>query len=143
MNPQLEFDREMTRRQLLSTGRSGLGAAALASLLGAESTVQAESQSKKITKELPHFAPKAKRVIYLFMAGGPSHIDMFDYKPAMRDFHGSELPESIRQGQRLTGIKFCRTPQLSLTTLQLFVRCTQRRSITTLRLLTLTQEPSS
>lgn len=104
MDPQLEFNREMTRRQLLSTGRSGLGAAALASLLSAESSVRAESQSTKKTKELPHFAPKAKRVIYLFMAGGPSHIDMFDYKPAMRDFHGSELPESIRQGQRLTGM---------------------------------------
>ncbi len=53
---------------------------------------------------LPHFAPKAKRVIYLFMAGGPSHIDMFDYKPAMQELHGTELPDSIRKGQRLTGM---------------------------------------
>ena len=51
---------------------------------------------------MPHFAPKAKRIIMLFNSGGPSHIDMFDYKPAMRDFHGEELPESVRNGQRLT-----------------------------------------
>ena len=51
---------------------------------------------------VPHFAPRAKRVIYMFMSGGPSHIDLFDYKPAMRELHGQELPESIRRGQRLT-----------------------------------------
>jgi hypothetical protein len=51
---------------------------------------------------LPHFAPRARRVIYLFMSGGPSHIDLFDYKPELRKIHGQELPESIRQGQRLT-----------------------------------------
>ena len=54
--------------------------------------------------QFPNFAPKAKRIIYLFMAGGPSHIDTFDYKPAMRKFHGEELPDSVRQGQRLTGM---------------------------------------
>lgn len=71
MNPQLEFDRQMTRRQLLSHGRSGLGAAALASLLNADlgQASAAESGSHGLS-ELPHFTPKAKRVIYLFMAGG-------------------------------------------------------------------------
>ena len=54
--------------------------------------------------DLPHFAPKAKRVIYLFMCGGPSHIDTFDFKPAVRDHHGEELPDSVRQGQRITGM---------------------------------------
>jgi len=54
--------------------------------------------------KLPHFPAKAKRVIYLFMAGGPSHIDIFDYRPAMRDLHGTELPDSIRNGQRITGM---------------------------------------
>jgi hypothetical protein len=53
---------------------------------------------------MPHFAPTARRVIYLFMSGGPSHIDMFDYKKAMHDFHGKELPPSVRGGQRLTGM---------------------------------------
>jgi hypothetical protein len=50
------------------------------------------------------FAPKAKRVIYLFMSGGPSHIDLFDYKPKLRDYHGQELPGSVRMGQRITGM---------------------------------------
>ena len=52
----------------------------------------------------PHFAPKAKRVIYLFMSGGPSHIDLFDYKPKLKDYHGQELPGSVRMGQRITGM---------------------------------------
>jgi len=52
--------------------------------------------------DLPHFAPRAKRLIYLFMSGGPSHIDLFDYKPSLRKIHGQELPDSIRKGQRLT-----------------------------------------
>ena len=51
-----------------------------------------------------HFAPKAKRVIYLFMSGGPSHIDLFDYKPNLRGYHGQELPGSVRMGQRITGM---------------------------------------
>ena len=51
-----------------------------------------------------HFAPKAKRVIYLFMSGGPSHIDLFDYKPTLARLHGNELPGSIRMGQRITGM---------------------------------------
>ena len=51
-----------------------------------------------------HFKPKAKRVIYLFMSGGPSHIDMFDYHPKLREYHGQELPDSIRNGQRITGM---------------------------------------
>ena len=53
---------------------------------------------------LPHFAPKAKRVIYLFQSGGPSHLELLDYKPKLAKFHGSELPDSIRRGQRLTGM---------------------------------------
>jgi hypothetical protein len=53
---------------------------------------------------IPHFPGKAKRVIYMFMAGGPSHIDLFDYKPIQRKLHGTELPDSVRQDQRLTGM---------------------------------------
>ncbi|MBP90273.1 MAG: sulfatase [Planctomycetaceae bacterium] len=107
MNPLEQYQLQLTRRQLLSRGRTCLGAAALASLLGAES--QASTTSHSAAQDgglptLPHFTPKAKRVIYLFMAGGPSHIDTFDYKPAMRKLHGTELPDSIRQGQRLTGM---------------------------------------
>src|SRR5258707_267289 len=51
-----------------------------------------------------HFAPRAKRVIYLFMSGGPSHIDLFDYKAKLKDYHGQELPATIRMGQRVTGM---------------------------------------
>ena len=54
--------------------------------------------------DLPHFVGKAKRVIYLFQSGGPSHIDLFDYSPAMGKLHGTELPDSVRGGQRLTGM---------------------------------------
>ena len=54
--------------------------------------------------QTPHFAPKAKRIIYLFQSGGPSQHDLFDYKPAMRGVHGTDLPDSIRKGQRLTGM---------------------------------------
>src|SRR5213075_212321 len=51
-----------------------------------------------------HFAPKAKRVIYLVMSGGPSHIDLFDYKPKLQELNGTELPATIRMGQRITGM---------------------------------------
>jgi hypothetical protein len=52
----------------------------------------------------PHFAPKAKRIIYLFMAGGPSQLETFDYKPLLNERNGEDLPESVRMGQRLTGM---------------------------------------
>ncbi|HUG66477.1 MAG TPA: DUF1501 domain-containing protein [Pirellulaceae bacterium] len=105
MNPLEAHELQLTRRQLLSRGRTCLGAAALAGLLGSDVNATAYSSvDVGGLPNVPHFAPKAKRVIYLFMAGGPSHIDLFDYKPAMRKIHGTELPESIRQGQRLTGM---------------------------------------
>ncbi|MBY0505075.1 MAG: DUF1501 domain-containing protein [Bryobacteraceae bacterium] len=80
----------MNRRALLSRSAQGLGAMALQSLLGADA--------------LPNYAPKAKRVIYLFQHGGPSQLDLFDYKPGLTKLAGTELPASIRQGQRLTGM---------------------------------------
>ena len=106
MNPLEKHELLMTRRQLLARGRGCLGAAALATLLKSE---KANANSATVSSNpglpgLPHLPPTAKRVIYLFMAGGPSHIDMFDYKPEMRKLHGSELPDSIRNGQRLTGM---------------------------------------
>jgi hypothetical protein len=107
MNPLEQYERSMTRRQLLARGRGCLGAAALASLLNSDSQAAARrsgSDSNPGLPGLPHFPPTAKRIIYLFMAGGPSHIDMFDYKPALHKIHGTELPESIRNGQRLTGM---------------------------------------
>jgi hypothetical protein len=107
MDPIQDLRSQLSRRQWLSHSRNCLGGAALATLLGQSGAAIAnESNAKSIggIPGLPHFAPKAKRVIYLFMAGGPSHIDTFDYKPDLHKVHGIELPDSIRQGQRLTGM---------------------------------------
>ena len=81
----------LDRRQFLNRSGLGLGGLALASLL---------SEAGAAT----HFAPRAKRVIYLFMHGGPSQLDLFDHKPELRDLHGQELPASVRGNQRLTGM---------------------------------------
>ena len=99
-NPLEENQRLTTRRNLLGRSTTGLGALAVSSLLGREAMGANLLQGGD--SSVPHFAPRAKRVIYMFMSGGPSHIDLFDYKPAMRELHGKELPESIRRGQRLT-----------------------------------------
>lgn len=92
--PQLPLD----RRQFLGTSIPVLGAAALASLAPAESRAAIRGAIP------PHAPPKAKRVIYLFQSGGPSHLELFDPKPGLKGLHGSELPDSIRRGQRLTGM---------------------------------------
>jgi hypothetical protein len=97
-----EYQRVQTRRQFFGRSANGIGIAALASLL-AESTGHAEP-ARPGTLHTLHHAPTAKRVIYLFMSGGPSHIDLFDYKPALRRLHGTQLPASIRMGQRITGM---------------------------------------
>src|SRR5204862_3483803 len=90
-------------------GASAVGVAALASLMGADAVRAAGDPppprpAAPAKSLLPHFAPKARRVIYLFQSGGPSHLELFDYKPALKDLHGKELPNSIRMGQRLTGM---------------------------------------
>ena len=79
-----------------------MGAAALSSLW--DPSLIGSAQAAEGLPGFPNFAPKAKRAIYLFFPGGPSHIDTFDYKPELRDIHGKELPDSIRQGQRITGM---------------------------------------
>ncbi len=98
MSPYEENALLMTRRQLFGRSVLGVGTAALASLLRAEPGVQGSHS----LPGLPHFAPKAKRVIQLIMNGGPSQMDLFDYKPKMRDIYNEDLPERIRRGQRLT-----------------------------------------
>ncbi|HEY2415435.1 MAG TPA: DUF1501 domain-containing protein [Pirellulaceae bacterium] len=85
-----------SRRDLFGQMATGLGTTALATLLARDS-VAAESPSL-------HFPAKAKRIIFLFQSGAPSQLDLFDYKPKMADLRGTELPDSIRQGQRLTGM---------------------------------------
>lgn len=95
----------LNRRSFLGHSAHGiLGAASLHTLLNSGKALAKPQRANPGLPELPHFAPKAKRVIYLFMAGGPSHIDLFDYKPVMQELHGQELPDSVRKGQRLTGM---------------------------------------
>src|SRR3954453_7827793 len=86
---------DVTRRQFLGRAGCGLGGTALASLLQADAGAPTAA---------PHFPAKARRVIYLFQSGGPSQLELLDYKPGLVKLHGSELPASLRQGQRLTGM---------------------------------------
>jgi hypothetical protein len=93
-----EYAQTMTRRHFFRQGALGLGAAALTTLLAED---RAYAQNRGIGG-LPHFTPKIKRAIYLFMNGGPSQMDLWDYKPVVRDWYDYDLPESVRRGQRLT-----------------------------------------
>src|SRR5688500_11724581 len=109
MHPLHEHRLLLTRRHLLGRTATGIGTAALASLLNpqlfaAENDAASKPDGGKGTLRTLHFAPKAKRVIYLFMSGGPSHIDLFDYKAKLAEYNGQELPASIRMGQRVTGM---------------------------------------
>ncbi|MCP3690913.1 MAG: DUF1501 domain-containing protein, partial [Planctomycetaceae bacterium] len=93
-----------TRRHFFGRAAAGIGTAALSSLLNPE-LFSATSDSQGVVggmPDLPHFAPKAKRVIYLFMSGAPSQLDMWDYKPKMNDWFDKDLPDSVRNGQRIT-----------------------------------------
>jgi hypothetical protein len=102
----------VNRRTFLTRSAAGIGMAALASLLNepvaraaAVEGGAAASRLRTVTgglPDLPHFAPKAKRIIYLFQSGAPSQMDLFDYKPELNEARGKNLPDSIRQGQRLT-----------------------------------------
>ncbi|HBJ39076.1 MAG TPA: sulfatase [Planctomycetaceae bacterium] len=106
MSPLNELLARSTRRHFFGRTAAATGVAALASLLRPE-RLAAATQSPVVIgglPGLPHFAPKAKRVIYLFQSGGPSQLELFDDKPLVREKHGSELPDSIRMGQRLTGM---------------------------------------
>ncbi|MBM4073229.1 MAG: DUF1501 domain-containing protein [Planctomycetes bacterium] len=93
----------LNRRYFLGRAATGIGTAALASLL--DPTLFASSGTSRAgALGEPHFRPRAKRVIFLFMSGGPSHIDLLDDKPALRQHHREELPASVRMGQRITGM---------------------------------------
>jgi hypothetical protein len=92
----------MTRRDFFGRFGLGLGGVALTQLLQG-SLAAAENPFSGVLAQ-PHFPPRAKRIIYLFMAGGPSQLDLFDYKPVLNQRNGEELPESVRKGQRLTGM---------------------------------------
>ena len=107
MNLESQLRAQLTRRAFFGRTATGLGTAALASLLGPSGFGAGGTEpGAGPGGRLPglHFAPRAKRVIYLFQSGGPSHIDLFDYKPALQRHHGEELPATIRMGQRITGM---------------------------------------
>ena len=100
MDPRNEYDLLFTRRQLFGRAALGVGTAALANLLRADMLKQGKPSGG--LPGFPNFAPKAKRVIYLTMNGGPSQIDLWDYEPKLRDVYNEDLPDSVRRGQRIT-----------------------------------------
>ncbi len=99
-----------TRRHFLSATSLGIGGVALGALLDPLTALGCTPQASTAGAQgspllsAPHLAPRAKRVIYLFQSGGPSQLDLFDYKPMLRQMNGQELPASVRMGQRLTGM---------------------------------------
>ena len=92
----------MNRRVFMSRSALGLGGLALSSLIN-PGNLEASIMGGGVLKK-PHFVPKAKRVVFLFQSGGPSQLELFDYKPVLQQRHGEDLPDSVRKGQRLTGM---------------------------------------
>jgi hypothetical protein len=103
MNGNDAFIREMSRRTFLGRGAAGLGLIALNSLVGPRLSA-APSQSRGVVNPLD-FAPKAKRVIFLYQAGGPSHLETFDYKPKLAELTGTPMPESLTRGQQIAQLQ--------------------------------------
>ena len=102
MNPLEDHYLNMTRRQFFSKSAAGIGGLALGSLMG--DNLFANSPIERGILGAPHFAPKAKRVIYLFQNGGPAQQDLFDYKPRLTEKFDEDLPDSVRGEQRITGM---------------------------------------
>jgi len=115
MNPDIQQRADLTRRQFFGRSALGIGTAALASLLerdgaiaaDAKSTAGAKTRDEATTRVgglegLPHFQPKAKRVVYLFQNGAPSHVDLFDYKPTLKKMQGTQIPDSVVGGRRFS-----------------------------------------
>src|ERR1044072_7573311 len=107
----------LTRRHFFSLSSQGIGIAALASLLSEDAKASGGLEG------LPHFPPKAKRVIYLFQPGAPSQLDLFEYKPNLAKLRGTDLPDSVRKGQRLTGMTAYQTTFPTAPSIFRFDRC--------------------
>src|SRR4026209_3017190 len=109
MNRQEQLDSFASRRAFLTKATSGIGAAAMATMLDptlARAGVEATDASAARGVWSPlHFVPKAKRVIFLSMAGGPSHLETFDYKPKLAEMHGQPMPESFTKGQPIAQLQ--------------------------------------
>ena len=106
MDPENRLPLEITRRQFFGRTSTGIGTAALASILNPHlfSGRTGNGIPHGIRPDLPHFAPKAKRVIFLFQSGAPAQMDLLDYKPQLEKHRGTDLPDSVRRGQRITGM---------------------------------------
>src|SRR5436853_7076930 len=98
-----QIQRHLTRRAFLQKSSTGLGALALTSLFKPELFELEPGNGLAVPGALQHlhFAPKAKRIIYLFMSGAPSHLDLFDPKPTLTEMTGKDLPDSVPTGQRI------------------------------------------
>src|SRR5688572_17503558 len=136
MNPFLEGKALYTRRQFFGRSAMGVGTAALASLLGKDAFASAGAplmgkNGVPGLPDLPHFAPKAKRVIYLFQNGAPSHVDLFDYKPQLRAWHGKQIPDELTGGKRfstMTGTQTARPVLGEITKFAQHGKCAARVS---------------
>ena len=104
MEEHLKHHLNNNRRHFLKKVGLGIGGLAAASMIDPFNMFSKGSSVNPTGLNLPHFAPKAKRVIYLFQSGGPSQLDLFDYKPMLNKMRGQDLPDSVRKGQRLTGM---------------------------------------
>ena len=105
MNPLQDKECHETRRTFLGKTAGGIGQIALGSLLSASMPHAVHAAADNLgSGKLPHFAPKAKRIVCLFQAGGMSHVDLFDNKPSLAKFNGHEIPPSVKGDQRLTGM---------------------------------------
>ena len=121
MNPLHEHSALLTRRQLFGRSALGLGAAALATLLHQDGR---GDEPRRIggLPSLPHFAPKAKRVIYLLQNGAPTHVDLYDYKPMLTQRRGQQIPESILRGRRFSTMTSGQTAKPALPNITRFAR---------------------
>ena len=99
-----EMNLDITRRHFFGRSSTGLGTMALASLLNPNLLSGDQPANPAVAGKFPNFAPKAKRVIYLLQSGAPSQVDLLDYKPSLEKLHLTDLPDSVRGGQRLTGM---------------------------------------
>src|SRR5690349_25076308 len=107
-SPQRPADGLLTRRELLTRSGMGFAALGLARLMGSEGLLSAATdvRTNPLAPKKPHFPAKAKRVIHLFMNGGPSHVDTFDPKPALEKYAGKPLPRENLRTERKTGAAF-------------------------------------
>jgi hypothetical protein len=128
MHPLQQHAASLTRRHFFGRSATGIGAAALASLLNHDLASGVTSDKSVVGPRvgglpgLPHFAPKAKRVIYLFQNGAPTHVDLYDYKPKLREWHGREIPAEIQQGKRLSTMTSGQTAKPVLAEITKFAR---------------------